>query len=108
MSYESSAVLFYGFPLAENTKAYRALIDGVPHNSPVKVDLYGDCHGEMELYVYVTITRERVELGGILALSEVDFIAPVAWDRALTDFAIAHGIPQSAYPPAWHLTAQRS
>lgn len=108
MSYTTHAVIFYGVLLADNTKANRALIDSVPDNSPVKVDAYGNCHEGEGLYVYVTATREKVELGGSLALSEADFLAPVAWDRALTDFSIAHGLPQSAYPPSWHLTATRS
>lgn len=108
MSYTTHAVIFYGVLLADNTETARALIDRVANDSPVKVDAYGDCHEGEDLYVYVASTREKVELGGALALSETDFLAPVAWDRALTDFAIAHNLPQSAYPPAWHLTATRS
>ncbi len=108
MSYESEAVIFYGFPLAENTKAYRALIDSVDINSRVKVDTYGDCHGHEGLYVYLVSTRENVDLGGIKAINNGVFCTPAPWDTMLREFATAHDVPWPADWPQWHLTARRA
>jgi hypothetical protein len=103
MSYDSTAVVFYGFPL-DDAERFADTYGG----QRIKVGAFGSCHDDMVEYVCVAESKHEVELGGFYRLDEDEVTGPIEWDEVLQDFCEKTGAEWPDGGPGWHVAPKYS
>jgi hypothetical protein len=104
LSYDSTAILFYGF-IVEDEDEDKA--NNADDTDGVEVDRYGDCHGNMGMYVAHKESHKRVSLGDTLQ-ADPEMDRSLSWDDDLKEFCEQAGINYPMEGVGWHLTVERS
>lgn len=103
MSYETDAVLYWGFPIAPSD--YRAAEAAC--SKWVQAGQTGDCQDDVTLYIAIKASVVSVGLGGWARLEPSRFAVPPAWERELRRFCDETGVRWSDDGPGWYLAAAR-